>query len=85
MSESEFTVHDAVEWLGLTWEQYVVSTEVLRGRHGNPLASAVLSVRYEYQRAARTPAEVLSEHGIDPADPMAAVRRFEAERARLHG
>lgn len=78
---AEFTVPDAAAWLGIDWADYLTSGEILKGRHGNPLASAMLDARAA-QGTATTAAEVLARHGIDPADPLAAVRRYDKERGR---
>lgn len=77
----EFTVPDAAAWLGIDWADYLTSGEILKGRHGNPLASAMLDARAA-QGTTTTPAEVLAKHGIDPADPLAAVRRYDKHRGQ---
>lgn len=78
---SEFTVRDALAWLGISWEDYEKSTEILKGRHGNPIQTALLQAR-SAQGTDVTPAAVLATCGIDPADPLAAVRRFDKGRKR---
>lgn len=78
---SDFTVRDAVAWLGIPFDVYLESGEILKGRHGNPLMSAVLAAR-EAQGTDITPAQVLARFGIDPAEPLAAVRRYDKDRSR---
>jgi hypothetical protein len=81
-SEQEFTVRDGLAWLGIPLADYEKSWEILAGRHGNPLGAALLDAR-DAQGTATTPESVLAKYGIDPADPLAAVRRFDKQRARF--
>lgn len=78
---SEFTVRDGLDWLGISFADYEKSFTILKGRHGNPLGAALLDAR-EAQGTATTPEAVLTKHGIDPADPLVAVRRFDKARSR---
>lgn len=75
-----FTVRDALAWLGIDKAAYLAASDVLTGRHGGPLVSAVLDARAA-QGTSTTPAEVLARYGIDPADPVAAARRYDRRRA----
>lgn len=77
-----FTVRDALHWLGIPFETYERSAKILAGRHGNPIESALLDARAA-QGTDTTPAEVLARHGIDPADPLAAVRAHDRRRAAV--
>lgn len=79
---SEFTVRDAVSWLGITWEAYVKATKTSAGRHGGPMVSALIEARDIHRSGANTsPEQVLARHGIDPADPAKAHRAFNTLRA----
>lgn len=82
MADGEFTVRDGLIWLGISYETYEESAKILAGRHGNPIGSALLDAR-SAQGTDITPAEVLARHGIDPADPLAAVRAYNRERTRF--
>lgn len=81
---AEFTVRDGLAWLGIDWDTYEKSAKILAGRHGNPIQFALLDAR-KAQGTDTTPAEVLAKHGIDPADPLAAVRAYDRGRARFDG
>jgi hypothetical protein len=76
----EFTVRDGLAWLGITMADYEKSMEILRGRHGNPINSALLDAR-KAQGTDTTAAQVLARYGIDPTDPLAAVRTFDKSRS----
>jgi hypothetical protein len=78
-SPEEFTVRDALTWLGIPWEIYVKSEEILSGRHGSPIRSALLDAR-RARGTDTTAAQILAQHGIDPADPLAAVRAYDKGR-----
>ena len=82
MSAEEFTVADALNWLGITPDIYEQSWEILKGRHGNPIMSALLDAR-KAQGTDTTPEQVLARYGIDPTDPLAAVRTYDRQRARF--
>lgn len=77
---TEFTVTDALAWLGLSEADWERSWEILAGRHGNPLSNALLDAR-KAQGTDTTAAEVLARYGIDPADPLAAVRDYDRRRS----
>jgi len=79
---AEFTVVDGLAWLGISMETLEQSNDMLRGRHGNPIGSALLDAR-EAQGTDTTAAEVLARHNIDPADPLAAVRAYDRRRAQF--
>jgi hypothetical protein len=76
-----FTVRDGLDWLGISLADYTTSVQILRGRHGNPIMSALLAAR-DAQGTDTTPAQVLARFGIDPDDPLAAVRAFDHHRAQ---
>lgn len=76
----EFTVRDAVDWLGLTWDDYIAMNDVLRGIHGGPQIDAIMAVQWPAQRRATTPEQVLARCGIDPADPVAAAKAYRKQR-----
>lgn len=78
---SEFSVRDGLAWLGISWEDYEKSSKLLAGRHGNPIGAALLDAR-DAQGTDITPEVVLAKHGIDPADPLAAVGRYDKQRGR---
>ena len=82
MTAGEFTVADGLAWLGITPDVYEKSWEILEGRHVNPIMSALLDAR-KAQGTDTTPEQVLARHGIDPTDPLAAVRRYDRDRARF--
>lgn len=80
---SAFTVPDGLAWLGITPETYERSWEILRGRHGNPIASALLDARdVHLGKLDATPEQVLAKYGIDPADPLKAVRAYDKSQQR---
>lgn len=78
----EFTVRDGLAWLGISWENYERSAEILRGRHGNPIESALLDAR-KAQGTDTTPDQVLAQYGIDATDPLAAVRAYDRSQRRF--
>jgi hypothetical protein len=80
----EFTVPDGLVWLGIDPAVYERSRVILRGRHGNPIESALLAAR-RAQNTDTTPAQVLAAHNIDPADPLIAVRAYDRDRSRFDG
>jgi hypothetical protein len=82
MATEDFTVRDAVAWLGLTWDAYVEAEDTSRDYHGGPMNSAILAAR-DAQGTDITPAEVLARFGIDPANPTAAQKRYMRERDGL--
>ncbi len=84
MVTETFTPLDALAWLGISEEAYRESGRILAGRHGNPIASALLAAR-EAQGTDMTPEMVLARYDIDPADPLVAVRAYDRRRAKLHG
>lgn len=75
-----FTVRDAVAWLGVDWLDWMEAENLLVGRHGGPLVAALLDAR-DAQGTDITPAQVLAKHGIDPANPTAAARRYDRQRS----
>lgn len=77
----KFTVAEGLAWLGISQAQYDESCRILRGRHGNPIQSALLDAR-DAQGTTVTPEQVLGRHGINLQDPIDAVRRFDRARAR---
>ncbi len=77
----EFTVADGLAWLGIEMTDYLKSAELLKGRHGNPIQSALLDAR-RAQGTDVTADQVLARYGIDPEDPLAAVRDYDQRRAR---
>jgi hypothetical protein len=79
---SEFSVRDGLTWLGISWEDYEKSSKILAGRHGNPIGAALLDAR-DAQGTDTTAEAVLAKHGIDPADPLAAVRRYDKQRGKF--
>lgn len=81
MADNEFTVRAGLEWLGISIETYEKSCEILAGRHGNPIGSALLDAR-DAQGSEVIAADVLAQHGIDPEDPLAAVRVYDRRRSR---
>lgn len=84
MGDEEFTPLDALAWLGITEEAWNESWEILRGRHGNPLMAAVLDARKVHQGTETwTPEQILAQHGIDPADPLAAARAYDKAQTRF--
>lgn len=76
----EFSVRDGLAWLGITWEDYERVWDLLKGVHGGPLNAALLDAR-KAQGTNTTPTEVLEKHGIDPAHPMDAARRYLRDRS----
>jgi hypothetical protein len=78
----EFTVPDGLAWLGISQADYEKSWEILAGRHGNPINSALLDARAA-QGTDTTAVEILARHGIDPADPLVAVRAYDKNRAKF--
>jgi len=79
---NEFTVPDGLRWLGITMADYERSWIILAGRHGNPIMAALLDARAA-QGTDVTPADILARHGIDPIDPLAAVRAYDVARQRF--
>ena len=79
-AEGGFTVRDGLAWLNIPWDTYEAGCELTRGRHGGPFVSALMDARAA-QGTATTPAAVLAKHGIDPADPLAAVRAWVTHRS----
>ncbi len=77
-----FTAADALAWLGISPETYGEAARILRGRHGNPIDAALLDAR-QARHDGTAAAQVLARHGIDPADPLAAVRAFDQHRAQF--
>lgn len=75
-----FTMRDAAAWLGISWD--IVEAEWNTGRHGGPIGAALLDAR-DAQGTATPPVQVLARHGIDPDDPLAAVKAFDKARARF--
>lgn len=76
---SDFTVRDAVAWLGITWEAYVAATKTSAGRHGGPMISALLAAQKAHQsKSGITAQQILDRFGIDPANPAKAHQAFDA-------
>lgn len=76
------TVRQALEWLGVTWEDYVKYDKVLEGMHGSPLTSALLDARRVLTGEAEgTPAAILALHGVDPHNVIASAKAFRTQRS----
>lgn len=78
----DFTVQDGLAWLGISPEDYESANVITAGRHGNPVTSALLDARAA-QRNGETRETVLSRHGIDPTQPLAAIREYDQHRSRF--
>jgi thymidylate synthase len=82
VTQEAFSVRDGLAWLGISLADYERANEITAGRHGNPFTSALLDARAA-QANGETPETVLSRHGIDPAQPLAAVREYDQRRSRF--
>ncbi|MBM4574779.1 hypothetical protein GS896_27365 [Rhodococcus hoagii] len=87
-----FAVRDGLVWLGLTWDDYAKSLELLDGMHGSPINAALLDSRaansadLSHARpgiifGVTTAEEVLSKHGISRTNPLESVRNFIDQRS----
>lgn len=73
----DFTVAEALVWLGVSREDYLAAAEITRDNHGGPMMFALLAAKQVHDgRSDVTPAQVLARFDIDPADPSAAHRRY---------
>lgn len=88
----EFTVRDGLAWLGLSWDEYAESTELLDGMHGSPLDAALLDARAANSAdpsharpgitfGVTTAEEVLAKHQVSQANPLESVRNFIDRRS----
>jgi hypothetical protein len=77
-----FSVEDGLAWLGISRADYERANEITAGRHGNPFVFALLDARAA-QHNGETRETVLSRYGIDPAEPLAAVREWDRQRSRF--
>ena len=80
--EETFSVRDGLAWLGISDTDYEQAHQMTAGRHGNPLGAALLDARAA-QSNGETAEAVLSRHGIDPANPLAAVRQYVRRRSQF--
>lgn len=81
-SSETFTVEDGLAWLGISRADYESANEITAGRHGNPFMFALLDARAAQQNG-ETREVVLSRYGIDPAEPLAAIREYDQQRSRF--
>jgi hypothetical protein len=88
----EFTVRDGLAWLGLNWDEYAKSTELLDGMHGSPLDGALLDARAANSAdpgharpgiifGVTTAEEVLVKHDVSRTNPLESVRNFIDRRS----
>lgn len=77
-----FSVKDGLAWLGISLADYETASKMTAGRHGNPITSALLDARAA-QSNGETRETVLSRHGIDPTEPLDAVREYDRQRSRF--
>lgn len=75
----EYTVQEAAAWLGLDWDVIEAARAI---RAGGPLMAALIDA-HRAQGTDTTPAQVLAEHDINPADPLAAVRAWDARMRKF--